>query len=238
MFFALQFLAGGVFIARRGAETLSTVLLIWVAMLVLAFFAWWAGRSARAHPRPDPVPAATARSVFALLAALGMLLLGSGTSLELGLVLLTCGLGAWSWSAWRTSGFVGLRERLLRDPLPFVPLLLLIGLPRLLIGGPTFLVAAVFALPSGVGQQLLYLIGLFAPFEAVRRRTDIAAVAGALIFAFIHVPVVLEANGGDVLASLANVVLFQASVGLIAVLAFVRHRAVVPIGVAHALAVA
>ena len=65
-----------------------------------------------------------------------------------------------------------------------------------------------------------------------------AAVASALVFAALHVPVVLEANGGDVLASFANAVLFQASVGLVACLAFVRHRAAVPIGVAHAMAIA
>jgi membrane protease YdiL (CAAX protease family) len=117
-------------------------------------------------------------------------------------------------------------------------LLLLIAVPKLAVAGPAFLVGSLLALPSGVGQQLLLLVGLFAPLEALRRRTDAAAVAAALIFALVHVPLVLDANGGDIAASFANVMLFQAGVGLIACLAFVRHRAVVPIGVAHAMALA
>ena len=237
-YLAIQLLAGVVFVDRRGATTLSTVLYIWAAMVILVFFAWWAGRSHRAHPRPDPEPAATARSIFALIVAVGMLLLGSRIYLELGVVLFACGSGAWAWAAWRAGGLGDARQRLLRDPLPFLPLWLLIAVPRLLIGGPGFLVAVVVALPSGIGQQLLYLIGLYSPLEAVRRRTDVAAVTAAFVFAGIHIPFVIEANGGDALASLANLVLFQASVGVIAVLAFVRHRAAVPIGVTHALAIA
>ena len=116
-------------------------------------------------------------------------------------------------------------------------------MPRLLIGGPGYVVAAALALPSGIGQQVLYLLGLFAPLEAARGRTDLVAVASALLFAALlfaalHVPFVMEINGNDLVASLANVVIFQASVGLIACLAFVRHRAAVPIGMAHGLAIA
>jgi hypothetical protein len=57
------------------------------------------------------------------------------------------------------------------------------------------------------------------------------------VFGLVHVPFNLAPNGGDLLAAAANAVFFQASVGLIACLAYVRHRAVVPIGVAHALAI-
>ncbi|MFV2065323.1 MAG: type II CAAX prenyl endopeptidase Rce1 family protein, partial [Chloroflexota bacterium] len=218
-----------------GGEAVSTVLLIWVGMLVLAFFAWWAGRHRLAHPQPDAMPGATARTIFALIGVLGMMLIGFSPAV--GLVLVAGGIGGWIWAAWRSGGVAGLRERLLRDPRPFVPLLLLIAVPRLLIGGPAFVVGATLALPSGVGQQLFYLLGLFAPLEALRQRTDVAAVVSALLFALLHVPFVMEANDGDIAAALANVVLFQASVGIIACLAFVRHRAAVPIGVAHALAI-
>ncbi|MFV2064765.1 MAG: type II CAAX prenyl endopeptidase Rce1 family protein [Chloroflexota bacterium] len=234
-FFALELLAGGVFVMRRGEQTATTVLLIWLGMLILAFFAWWAGRHRLAHPQPDPVPGATARAVFALIGVAGMMLFG--LSMAVGFVLITSGIGGWLWAAWRGGGLAGLRERLLRDPRPFVPLFLLIGLPRLLIGGPAYLVGAAVALPSGIGQQVLFLLGLFVPLEALRQRSDVAAVLAALLFALLHVPFVIEANDGDLLASLANVVLFQASVGLIACLAFVRHRAAAPIGVAHALAI-
>ena len=236
-YLALQVVAAAVFIWRRGSDTLSTVLLIWLALLILAFFAWWAGRHPQAHPQPDAVPASGARSVFALLAVAGMITWGAGWSVPLGLVLFLCGLGGWSWSAWRSGSQQGLRVRLARDPRPFLPMLLLIGLPRLLAGGPSYLVEVVLALPSGVGQQLLYLVGLYAPLEALGHRAS-AAVVSSLLFALIHVPLLLDANGGDALAAVANAMLFQAGVGLVACLGYQRHRAAVPIGVAHALAIA
>jgi len=237
LYLLLQLLAAAVFVSRRGSDTVTMVLLIWLGLLVLAFAAWWAGRHRLAHPQPDPVPEAGPRAIFALIGVAGMTLWGFGLSPILGFVLVACALGAWLWAAWRSSGFAGVRDRLLRDPRPFVPLLLLIGLPRLLLGGPTFLFGAILALPSGIGQQLLYLIGLFAPLEAVSRRPATAAVISALLFALIHVPLLLEANHGDLLAAGANAVLFQSGVALVACLAYRRHRAVVPIGVAHALAI-
>jgi hypothetical protein len=237
LYLGLQIAAGAVFVWRRGSDTVLTVLLIWLALLVLAFFAWWAGRHRRAHPEADAVPAARARAVFALVAAAGMIVWGAGWSIPLGAVLFLCGLGGWLWSAWRTGGQRGLWMRATRDPRPFVPMLLLIGLPRLLAGGADVLLGATLALPSGIGQQLLYLVGLFAPLEAATQRAAAAAVAAALVFALVHVPLVLEPNGGDVMAALANAVLFQSGVGLIACLAYQRHRAVVPIGIAHALAI-
>lgn len=238
IFIALQVVAGLVFIDRRGAPTVSTVLLIELGMLILAFFAWWAGRHRLAHPTPDPVPAAGARATFALVAAAGMTLWGFAVSIELGFVLFLMGVGGWIWAAIRTGGLRGAARRLTPDPRPFVPLLLLIALPRLLVGGPLYLVSAVIALPSGVGQQLLLLLGLFAPLEAATRRPGWAALVSALVFALLHVPLNVPPNGGDVIAAAANAVLFQASVGLIACLAFMRHRAAVPIGAAHALTIA
>jgi len=237
VFLAIELFAGAVFVARRGSDSTVTVLLIWVGMGILAFFAWWAGRHRLAHPHPDAVPGATARSVFALIGVAGILIWGYGVSGVAGFLLLVCGMGGWVWSAWRTGGLGGLWDRLTRDPRPFIPLLLLIAVPRLLIGGPGFALGALLALPSGIGQQLLFLGGLFAPLEAVRRHADMAAVVAALLFAMVHVPLLVDANHGDLIAAFANAMLFQASVALIACLAFVRHRAVVPIGVAHALAI-
>ena len=98
-------------------------------------------------------------------------------------------------------------------------------------------VAATLALASGIGQQLLYLVGLYAPLEAATQRAAVAAVGSALLFALVHLPLLLAPNGGDVLAALAKATLFQSGLGLIACLAFQRHRAVVPIGIAHALAI-
>ena len=237
-FMLAEVVAAAVLVWRRGEDLVSTVLLIWLGLLCLAFFAWWAGRHRLAHPQPDPVPAAGPRAVFALVGVGGMLVGGFELSVELGFVLLACGIGGWLWAAWRSGGFGGLRARLTRDVRPFMPLLLLIGVPRLLIGGPWYLVAALLALPSGLGQQLMYLIGLYGPLEAVKRRPALAAVASALIFGLVHVPLLVEPNEGDLVAAFANAVIFQAGVGLIACLAYQRHRAAVPIGVAHALAIA
>jgi hypothetical protein len=237
LYLGLQVAAGALFVWRRGQDTVSTVVLIWIALLILAFFAWWAGRHPRARSQADPVPAAKARAVFALLGVAGMSMWGAGLAGLSGPLLFLMGLGGWLWSAWRAGAQRGLKARLMRDPRPFLPMLLLIGVPRLLAGGPGFLVGATLALPSGIGQQLLYLVGLYAPLEAATHRPGAAALISALLFALIHVPLLLVPNGGDVLAALANAMLFQAGVGLIACLAYQRHRAVVPIGIAHALAI-
>jgi hypothetical protein len=237
LFVGLQIVAAVVFVSRRGADVVSTVLLIWAGLALVAFLAWWSGRHRSAHPEPDPVPAAGARAAFALVAAGGWALWSFGLSAEAGFVLLCAGFAGWLWSALRAGGVAGARARLARDPRPFLGLYLFIGLPRLLAIGPSYLVGVVVALPSGIGQQLLLLLGLFAPLEAWSRRPGWAALAAAAIFAVLHMPLVLEPNHGDLAAAWANVVLFQMSVGLIAVLAFRRHRAAVPLGVAHALAI-
>jgi hypothetical protein len=237
LFLGLEIVAGAIFVARRGDPFLSTVALIWVGMLAVGFLAWWAGRHRLAVSVPDPVPGAAGRVLFAAVGVTGMLLIGYRVNATIGLVLLVGGIGGWIWVTWRTGGFTGLGTRLTRSPRPFIPLLLLLAVPRLLFGGPLAFVGVVLALPSGIGQQLLYLLGLFAPLEAWRDHRAAAAVLSALVFAALHVPLNLPANGGDWLAALANAILFQASVGLIACLAFTRHRAAVPIGVAHALAI-
>lgn len=237
LYFVLQLVAAAVFVARRGEDTFWMVLLIWGGLLVLAFTAWWAGRHHLAQPRPDPVRQPVARTIFAFMGVAGLTAWGFGVRPEVGFLLLLLGVGGWSWSAVRGSPPRDAWARLLRSPRPFVPMLLLVGLPKLLAIGPLYLVGATLALPSGIGQQLLFLIGLFAPLEAASRRPAGAGVVAALGFALVHVPLVIEQNNGDLLAAAANTVLFQASVGLIAVLAYTRHRAAVPIGVAHALAI-
>ena len=236
LFVLVQVVAAAVFVARRGPDTFSMVLLIWLGLTLLAFVAWWSGRHPAARAQPDPVPAAGPRAAFALLAAAGMI--AWGLRPEVGFVLLLAGLGGWAWAAIRSGGSAGLGGRLTRSARPFVGLYLLIGLPNLLARGPLYLLGAAVALPSGVGQQVALLLGLYAPLEAWSGRRAWAAVVTAAVFAMVHVPLVMEANHHDFLAACANVALFQASVGLIAILAFTRHRAAVPIGVAHAMAIA
>lgn len=232
-----QLVAAAVFVARRGEDMVSTVLLIWLGLLVVAFLAWWAGRHRSAHPEPDPVPAAGPRTAFALVVVVALVVWGFGWSVEVGFVLLLLGTGGWIWTAVRAGGLRGPREWLTRDPRPFIGLYLFIGLPRLLAIGPLYLLGVGLALPSGMIQQLLLLLGLFAPLEAWSRRPGWAALVAAACFALLHVPTVLQPNHDDLVAAFANVVLFQMSVGLIAILAYRRHRAAVPIGVAHALAI-
>jgi hypothetical protein len=236
-FLLIELVAGVLFVVRRGEDQVATVLLVWTAMALLAFFAWWAGRHRLAHPAADAVPDAVFRSLCAGIAAGGLLVWGSGLEVAAGLVLVSVGMGGWLVSAIRREGWRDLPTLLMRDPRPFLPMLLLIAVPRLMAGGIAYLPGAVVSLPSGIGQQLFYLLGLFAPLEAASGRTAPAAVVSALAFGLIHVPLNLDANEGDLVAAAANAVFFQASVGLVSCLAFTRHRAVLPIGVAHALAI-
>jgi hypothetical protein len=60
----------------------------------------------------------------------------------------------------------------------------------------------------------------------------------AIVFGLLHVPMNLPQAGGDPSLAAANAVVFQATVGAIACLGYVRHRAAVPLGVVHALAIA
>ncbi len=241
IFLALELAAALLFAWRRGPGALETILLVWAGLLVLAFFAWWAGRHHRAHPQPDAIAAAPGKVGFACLAATGMLAWSAGLG-PVGWLLAAGGLAGWAWVALRAAGWRAASrsavDLLTRDPRPFVPLLLLLAVPRLLAAGPAFGGALLVALPSGVGQQLVYLLGLYAPLEALSGRPAAAAVASALLFGALHIPIVLGDTDGDLLAAVANVILFQAGVGLIACLAYQRHRAALPIGVAHAIAIA
>ena len=117
-----------------------------------------------------------------------------------------------------------------------MPLLLLVGLTRALFA-PVDPVGLVAALVSGGVQQVAYR-GPLRPARGRPRSQRCRRSLAALLFGAVHLPFDIEPNGGDWLAAAANAVVFQASVGLVAALAFVRHRAAVPIGVAHGLAIA
>jgi hypothetical protein len=236
-FLALEGIAAAVLVARRGEALLNTVALVWLGVACVGFLAWWAGRHPRAVQVADPVPAPALRAGAALVGSGGLLLAGLGA--WPGVVLLGAALVGWLLAGSRRRGNalgIGWRQ-LLRDPRPFVPLLLLVGVTRFLFGAVTP-VGLVAGLLSGVIQQVAYLVGLFAPLEALRGRADVAATAAALVFGAVHLPFNLEPNGGDWLAAAANAVIFQASVGMVAALAFVRHRAALPIGLVHGLAIA
>ncbi len=238
LYLLVQVAAAVVFVARRGSDTASMVVLIWLGLAVVAFLAWWSGRHRLAHPEPDPQVAPGPRTLFALLVGAGWASWGFGVSVQVGFVLMVVGVGGWIWAYARGGGPIGVGSRLLRDPRPFFALYLFIALPRLLAIGPIYLVGLLAAMPSGIVQQLLLLVGLFAPLEAWSARPSWAALTAAAVFALLHVPIVLEPNGHDMVAAFANAALFQLTVGLIAILAYMRHRAAVPIGVAHGLTIA
>ncbi len=238
-FLSLEVAAGAFVVARRGGPGAESVGFVWLGLGVVAFLAWWSGRHHGAVERPDPVGRARGRLLSALVGVAGIGLLTWGLSSSLGVALVVA--ATFSWLAFAVLGRDAgdrLPVQLVRDPRPFVPLLLLIGVPRAIAGGPSYAIQAIVALPSGIAQQVALLLGLFAPLEAVLRRTDLAAVISALAFGALHIPMNLPQAGGDILLATANAMIFQATVGAIACLGYVRHRAAVPLGVAHALAIA
>ena len=235
---ALEVTAALLFLARRGADRLSTVLLVWLGLAFVGFICWWAGRHRLAVPESDPVPRAGARLLAALAVAVGLAIGTYGIHMGASAAITLGGIGAWLALAVRPDSGPGLLRMLCRSPRPFGPLLLLVVLPRMLLAGLTGIGPLIAGLTSGVIQQLLFLPMVCASMEAVVGRRDAAAVLSALVFASIHVPMNLAANGDDWVAALANAVFYQASVGLIVCMAYTRHRAALPLGLAHGLAIA
>ncbi|MFN8621522.1 MAG: hypothetical protein U0869_12330 [Chloroflexota bacterium] len=237
-FLLLQVTAAVLFVVRRGPATLQTILLVWTGLAFVGFICWWAGRHRLAHAEPDPVPMARARLVAGLTVAAGLAIgtygISSGAS---GLVTLA-GIVAWLVLAIRAGSGPDLARMLRRSWRPFGPLLILVVVPRVALTGLVAPAGLVAGLGSGVVQELLYLPLLFASLEAVLGRRDVAAVVAALVFASIHVPMNLGPAGGDWLAAAANAVFCQAAVGLIVAMAFSRHRAALPLGIAHGLTIA
>jgi hypothetical protein len=238
-FLLVEVVAGAFIGFRRGGPGLESVGLLWLGLGVVAFLAWWSGRHRLAIERVDPVRRAGPKLLAAGVGAVGIGLVTWGLAPAVGVALVAAGVVAWLASAFIGSGpSDGLPAQLLRDPRPFLPLMLLVAVPRALATGPSYALGALFALPSGIGQQVALLLGFFGPLEAVLRRTDLAAVVTALVFGLLHVPMDLPQAGGDLWLAAANAVVFQATVGAIACLGYVRHRAAVPLGVVHALAIA
>lgn len=237
-FLALQGLAGLIFVARRGPGVGQTVVLVWGGLAFVGFICWWAGRHRFAHPGADPVPRARARLVAGLTVAGGLAVGTYGIHMGASAFLTLAGIAGWLLLAVRPDSGPGLARMLRRSWRPFGPLLILVVLPRLALTGMLGPAALIAGLASGVVQELLFLPMVFASLEAVLGRRDRAAVVAALVFGSIHVPMNLAASDGDWLAAAANAVFYQALVGLIVCMAYTRHRAALPIGVAHGLTIA
>lgn len=235
---ALVVTAAAVLVDRRGPVMISTVALIWSGLAFVAFICWWAGRHRLAERDPDAVPAARARLVASLAVVAGLAIGTYGVHPGASAAVTLSGIAAWLVLALRAGSGPDLVTMLRRSWRPFGPLLILVALPRLALTGLLGPAALVAGLGSGIIQQLLFLPLLVASLEAVLGRTDRAVVVAALLFGSIHVPMNLAANGGDWPAAVANAVSYQSLVGLIVALGYMRHRAALPLGVAHGLTIA
>ena len=137
-FLVLELVAASILVLRRGDALLPTIAVVWVGLLCVGFAAWWAGRHRLAITVPDPVPAASGRARAALVGSLGLLAAGIG-AWAIGVVLFIVALSGWFLLGGSGKGIgtaIGWRQ-LLRDPRPFVPLLLLVGVTRFLLAGVT-----------------------------------------------------------------------------------------------------
>jgi membrane protease YdiL (CAAX protease family) len=70
------------------------------------------------------------------------------------------------------------------------------------------------------------------------RRSAVAAVAAALAFGFLHVPMNLGMAGGDWSIAFANALVLQTPIGLAFCIAYQRHRAPLALGAVHAILMA
>ncbi|HUG46875.1 MAG TPA: CPBP family glutamic-type intramembrane protease [Candidatus Limnocylindria bacterium] len=217
---------------RGGPDRLPLVALLAIACVFYGFIGWFAGRSPRASPEPDPVRAPRAELTAAILAYVGL----AGYYFGFGLLPLFLGgigamLGIWLAVRYRPADF----GWLLRDWLPFLPLMLAVAIPRFLIVGPAMLVNLHWGLLSGILQQLLLQVGLLARIEAVSRRSDVAVVLAALAFAVVHAGHNIPQAGGDRLLALSATLVLQAPIGLAFCIAFLRHRSPIALGIVHGL---
>lgn len=235
LFLLFQAGAGSFILARRGPDFAPFVALVWAGCFTYGIFVWFAGRVPRAHAAPDPVRAPRAEGLAVAVVALGVV--GWMFAVPGSLPLAAAGLAAWL-AAFLTGRYrVADFRWLTRSWLPFAPLLLAVALPKLYLG-PALITNTLGALQSGVVQQLLLQVGVTARFEALTGRSDVAAVAAALVFGAAHTPLDLPQAGGDWSLALANALLLQGTIGLLFCLGYLRHRAPLALGGVHALAMA
>jgi len=205
--------------------------------LLFGVAAWFAGLHPHAHPRPDPVRAPQPELVAIGVVFMGIMVLVFGSGSE-GYWIVRIGLAGWVVVAFLARYRPGDFTWLLRTWQPYLPLLLAVALPKLLLIGIDIVPRTLAGLTSGIVQQLLLQVGLTARLEAATGRGDVAAILAALGFGLVHVPLDLGQAGGDWSLAFANAVILQSVVGLVCCLAFQRHRAPLGLGFGHALLMA
>jgi hypothetical protein len=236
-FIALELAAAAYLIARRGTDLLPLLVLTALGVAFYGALGWLAGRHPLAEGTPDPVrsPRLEAFAIgiaYVGLAGWGFGLLPFGMHIFLG--------GVCGWLA--VVAFAGYRRGdlgwLTRSWRPYVPLLVGVTAPKLLLAGLSLPIGLLIALPSGILQQLMLQLGLTAHVEALVRRSAVAAVAAAMGFGFLHVPMNLGMAGGDWWIAFANALVLQTPIGLAFCIAYQRHRAPLALGAVHAILMA
>ncbi len=237
-FVAIVGLAAAVQVLRGGPDRLGSVALIALGVIAFAILAWFAGRHEGAVQTPIPVrwPVGEFTAILAAYAGLVLWLAGYGS---IGGPVFLGGVAGWLAAAVLARYRPGDFSSLLRSPIPFAALLLAVALPKVVTLGPLgFALALPAALVSGIFQQVLLQDGLVARLEALSRRTDAAAVLAALAFGVAHAPMNLQQAQGDHVLALSASLVFQAPIALVFIVGYLRHRASVPLGVAHGFAIA
>lgn len=228
-------------VSGGGMGRLSLILIIAGGCVAYGVIAWFAGRDIRADPTPLPVRAPAGEALAIGAAQLGVILFVFGYVLPPlalpGAFLFIFGVLAWAVTAaragYRLRDFAWLR----RSWRPFAMLMLAVAVPKLLALGLPNPIALAAAVPSGIAQQVVVQAGLQSRFEAVTRRADLAAVLTAVGFGITHTPLNLPLAGGDFWLALGAGLVFQAPIGLVFCIGYVRHRAPLPLGMVHAIAI-
>ncbi len=236
IFLAVELVAVGYQLLRRGPEILPSLAVIALGACLFGPLAWLAGRHPWAHPAPDPVraPRPEALAVGVAYVALAVWMFGLGATFGV----FQLGLAAWALllpvARYRFEDF----GWLVRTWQPYLPLFVAIAAPKALILGADLVPRTLGGLQSGITQQLLLQVGLTARIEALTGRRDMAAVLAGLGFGLVHVPLDLAQAGWDWSLAVANAAILQSVIGVIFCVAYQRHRAPLGLGFGHALLMA
>jgi hypothetical protein len=236
-FVALELAAGSYLVFRRGADMIPLMVLAGAGVAFYGVLGWLAGRHPLAESTPDPVRSPRLEAFAIGIAYVGLAGWGFGF-LPFGMHLFLGGIAGWlavAVVAGYRRGDLGWMTRSWR---PYLPLFVGVTAPKLVLSGLMLPVGLLIALPSGLLQQLLLQLGLTARVEALVRRSAIAAVAAAVGFGLLHVPLNLGIAGGDWWIALANALVLQTPIGLAFCLAYQRHRAPLALGTVHAIIMA
>jgi hypothetical protein len=236
-FLGLEIAAASYLVLRRGTDMIPLLVLAGAGVAFYGVLGWLAGRHPLAESTPDPVRSPRLEAFAIAIAYVGLAGWGFGF-LPFGMHLFIGGIAGWLAVALLAGYRRGDLRWLTRSWRPYVPLFVGVTAPKLVLTGLALPIGLLAALPSGLLQQLLLQLGLTARVEALVRRSAVAAVAAAIGFGLLHVPLNLGMAGGDWWIALANALVLQTPIGLAFCLAYQRHRAPLALGTVHAILMA